>query len=401
MKKIFIHINSLDGCALHRLILPYQEILKQTDEFQISFGYSKPTDTLTFEDRVREIADYDVLIFHRILPEGLFDAVKKANPSIITVIDMDDNWRLNDSHPSADIYKRENTSEKILYHIQNADYVTCTTEYLAKKIRPVNPNIYVFDNALNREGQFVPQDIPSERLRFGIIGSSSHAKDIELLSGVVSQLPKDVLDKIQFVLCGFDRGFYRTYKPDGKIELAEMPYEEVMWHKAEVILSNNYSTITPEHRDFLLEHRYKVDYTTDEAYHRVWCRDVDSYAELYNQIDVLLVPLLENDFNVCKSELKLIEASVMGKAVIASEASPYKEIGINALERGGTINSEGNCILVNNNKKSKGWVKAITKLTNDNNLRNLITSNLSKLTVSGKFCLSDAVKPRIDFLRQL
>lgn len=401
MKKVFIHINQLDGCTLHRLILPYQEVKKQTNEFQIDFGYSKPSEELTIEEKVQEIASYDILIFHRLLPDGLLDMVRKANPNIKVIIDMDDAWRLNDSHPLASIYRKENTSEKILYHLTHADYVTCTTKYLADKIRSFNPNIYIFPNALNRENQFVPTNISSDRIRFGLVGSSSHAKDVELLDGVVKQLPKDILDKIQFVLCGFDQGHYRTYRPDGTIELTPMSYEQNIWHKIEVMLTDNYSTITSEHRDFLLEHLYKVDYSTDEAYHRVWSRDIDSYAELYNQIDVLLIPLLGNDFTACKSNLKMLEASVMNKAVIVSDVEPYKSIAINAIERGGEVNKNGNCLVVSNSKGSRGWVKAISRLVKDASLRQMIASNLSKLIDEPEYNLTSVSRHRIDFLRNI
>jgi hypothetical protein len=41
-------------------------------------------------------------------------------------------------------------------------------------------------------------------------------------------------------------------------------------------------------------------------------------------IDVSLVPLISNKFNSLKSELKLFEASVFERAVIASNVPPYK-----------------------------------------------------------------------------
>ena len=61
-KKIFIHFNSLDGCAFHRLILPYKEVEKQTDLFKITWYYSKKD--LTIEERAKEIASNDILIFN-------------------------------------------------------------------------------------------------------------------------------------------------------------------------------------------------------------------------------------------------------------------------------------------------------------------------------------------------
>jgi hypothetical protein len=61
----------------------------------------------------------------------------------------------------------------------------------------------------------------------------------------------------------------------------------------------------------------------DKPYSRLYARDVNSYMRLYNEIDVALIPLEQNLFNTCKSELKMIEAGVMGKACITNEVSPY------------------------------------------------------------------------------
>lgn len=399
MKKIFIHFNNLDGCALHRLILPYKEIAKQTDLFDITFGYSEEDDTV--EKRIAKIAQHDIFVFHRILPEGLLDAIRKANPNIKVIIDIDDNWRLNDTHPSATVYKKENGSERILEHIKKADYVTCTNEFLASLISQHNKNVYIFNNALNREDQFVPYDIPSERIRFGLIGGASHFKDYELLDGVVKQLPKDILDKIQFVLCGFDKGTYRIYEND-KVKVMDMPYEDNGWHKMEVMLTDNYSTIQPDHRDFLLEHKYKINYQTDEAYHRIWAKDIFNYATMFDEIDVLLVPLLGNDFTKYKSELKMIEASAKGKPVIVSDVAPYNNsCAIGAIERGGAINKLGNCLLINNNKGSKAWVKAITRLVKDEELRKMLSNNISNLINLPQYNLTEVAKKRIEFLKSI
>ena len=202
MKKIFVNFNSLSGCALHRLILPYIEVCKQTDEFQFTFGLKEGT--TTFEESVEQIAAHDILIFHRILPDGLLDAVRKANPNIKVIIDMDDNCILNDQHILFNYYNEHNITEKIQYHLQNADYVTCTTEYLADKIRPFNKNVVIFPNALNPEQQFTPEPTQSDRIRFGIIGSITHNKDLTLLKDIFEYIPDDIRNKMQIVLCGFD-----------------------------------------------------------------------------------------------------------------------------------------------------------------------------------------------------
>jgi len=63
----------------------------------------------------------------------------------------------------------------------------------------------------------------------------------------------------------------------------------------------------------------------DKAYRRIWTREVMEYGGVYNEIDVALVPLRDTKFNRMKSELKIIEAGTMCKAVICSKVTPYKE----------------------------------------------------------------------------
>jgi len=54
--------------------------------------------------------------------------------------------------------------------------------------------------------------------------------------------------------------------------------------------------------------------------------DIWHYHNLYNFMDVSLVPLVDNKFNSLKSELKLIEAGFFKKAVICSNVHPYKAL---------------------------------------------------------------------------
>lgn len=395
MKKIFINFNSLDGCALHRLILPYLEAKKQTDEFQFTFGFREGTDTI--EQMIEQIAEHDILIFHRILLDGMLDKIRKANPNIKIIMDMDDNWRLNAQHILHKMYKDGSISEKIQYHLQNVDYVTCTTEYLAKQIRPFNKNVVIFPNALNPEQQFTPEPTESDRIRFGIIGSVTHNKDIELLKDIFSFLPDDIRNKIQIVLCGFDLNVRYVENEDGTMSTVKLPIEQSEWLKIEKMITGNYRYLYPEHIEQLKNY---TNSTIDDCYRRMLSRDIYNYGTFYNDIDVLLVPLLSNSFTACKSELKLIEASVMHKAAIVSDTMPYTICGINALERGGEINPDGNCLMVPETKGPRGWAKAIIKIVKNQELRNTIINNLSKLTEPGApYCLTDISKKRIEWLR--
>lgn len=395
MKKILIYLTGENGCTLHRLVLPYAYINR--DLFDVKFGLSndKARDT-------EEIGKYDAIVFHRLLPKGLIEEIKAKCPNTKIICDVDDTWELTSSHILYQHYQTYNFAEEIKKHIKMSDYITTTTEILAEKVKPFNPNVYIFPNALIADGEFKPLDKPSPKLRFGIIGGCTHITDMQLLDGMVNQLPKDVLDKVQFVLGGFDKGLVQVQGEDGKIKSELMPWKDNAWVKMEKILTNNYKIVSEGHKEFLTQYREGIDYQTDEVYRRVWTKNIWNYATIYDDIDVLLVPLVDNGFNKHKSELKMIEASIKNKACIVSDVYPYKLCAINAIEKGGTINPEGNCIMVNNQKGSRGWAKAITRLVKDKELRDMIRINLHKLTDEGaKYDIRKVSEDRSKFLEEI
>ena len=101
-----------------------------------------------------------------------------------------------------------------------------------------------------------------------------------------------------------------------------------------------------------------------------------------------------------KSELKLIESGMMNKAVIASDFGPYKIGTINFFEKGGTINKNGNCILIDKTKAHKDWSKAIEKLVKNPEYINILKNNLHN-SVKDKYDLSNVTKERAEFYKSL
>ena len=395
MRRILLHIADESGCSLHRLILPHAYINKE--EFEVTFGL--PADKV---GDVEEIGKYDVFVFHRLLPSGFIDKIKANCPNTKIICDIDDSWELTTSHILYNQYREHSIADEIKKHIRLADYVTTTTPLLAAKIKPFNPNVYVFPNALIPESEFKPNPIPSDKIRFGIIGGCTHITDLQLLDGLIKQLPPDVLDKIQFVLGGFDKGFITVPQENGETLRLPMEWKDNVWVHMEKILTNNYQTISPQHKEFLQQYNPSVEFISNEPYKRLWAKDVWNYATLYDEIDVLLVPLLDNEFNRNKSELKMVEASIKQKPCIVSDVMPYKLCAIPAIKKGGQINPDGNCLLVNNAKGSRGWAKAIIRLVKDKELKDMITTNLQKLTEEGaKYNLKKVTEDRTNFYKQI
>ena len=125
---------------------------------------------------------------------------------IITIMDLDDYWAPGQHHPAYLIIKNSKMDEKILSNIKMAENVTTTTDIFANEIGKYNKRVFVLPNAIDpTEKQYTPNPEKSDRIRIGWLGGSSHLEDLKLLNGLVNKLKSDgLMDKVQFVLCGFD-----------------------------------------------------------------------------------------------------------------------------------------------------------------------------------------------------
>ena len=168
------------------------------------------------------------------------------------------------------------------------------------------------------------------------------------------------------------------------------------------ILTDNYQTISPEFKNYLLNYQNiptTIDFS-NEPYQRCWTKDISAYATHYNNIDVLLAPLVESDFNKYKSQLKAIESGFFNKVIIAQNFGPYTIDLINAINRGGEINPDGNALLVDSIKNHKQWAKYIEKLVNNPELITLISNNLNKL-ITEKYSLENVTKKRVELYKKI
>ena len=290
-------------------------------------------------------------------------------------------------------------------NVSLADYITTTTPIFAKELKKYNPNVRIFVNAIDpEEEQFIPKDIKTtDRIRFGFIMGSSHENDLNLLRGMTNRLPKDILDKIQIVLCGYDlRGTIQIFNEKGEATSRPIQPKESVWYTYERLLTDDYKILSPEYKTFLNSFMPNVQYPNvdNEPYKRCWTKDIMNYCTHYNEIDVLIVPLADNRFNSFKSELKLIEAGMMNKAVIVSDFGAYQIGTSNFFEKGGKINEEGNVVLIDSLKKDKDWAKAIEKLVKNPEYIEILRKNLHN-SIKDKYNLSNVTKERVEFYKEI
>ena len=390
--KMLVIPSDRTGVGKFRSVDPHVYIAEHyKDEFDIDVVYELPREGLdTF------LRGYDLIHMHKQLDREMkiMNLIKFLG--IPVIVDVDDYFFLGNDHPMSLSAKKEKWHEPVINHLKLADYVSTTTPIYGKELKKYNKNVLVFPNGINPdEEQYTTYKPESKRLRVGIICGSSHLKDIELLTNISRQVP---LDKIQFVLCGFDTNGTRTiyHNDTGQVERRAILPEESVWFEYEKIITDNYKIVSPEHKQFLLKFDKGVDDPyVEEPYRRMWTRDITKYASHYQNVDVLLAPLKENDFNKMKSQLKETECGFTNTAFIGQNFGAYTIDLVPMIENGGKINENGTALLVDSSKNHKQWGKYITRLANDPEMVEKLKSNLRKFVVENysleKIC-ADRVK---------
>ena len=264
-------------------------------------------------------------------------------------------------------------------------------------------NIHVFPNAIDEnEAQFKPAVIPSDKIRFGWLGGSSHLSDIELLSNGIHVIQNEYGDKTQFVLCGFDlRGTITEINKETKEQKTRpIKPEETVWFKYEKIFTNNYSVLDKDYIAFLKTFK-EIDYDdANKPYIRRWTKEMSKYATNYNYFDVSLAPLIPTVFNANKSQLKIIEAGFFKKALIASATDPYTLDLISFVDKGGGYNPIGNALLVDPTKNHKQWGQHMKRLIENPNMIEDLGNKLYE-TVKDKYSLKKVCEDRAQFLKSI
>ena len=369
------------------------------DEFHVDINYQPNVNDINFWK------NYQIVLFHRNIGQD-YDSCPKLikmlqSMGIVVIGDVDDYWLPTKEHPIHQLIVQNKLHEKIVNNLKVCDYVITTTEIFANEIRKFNKNVIVFPNGVDPEDpQFNEPTLPSEKIRVGWLGGSSHLHDLKLLDGMVSKLSQHQ-DKLQYYVCGFDiRGSVTEInKTTGEKTQRPIRPDETVWVKYEEIFTNNYKIITPKYKEYL-DTFTENDYSgvMDENYVRVWTRPVTSYAKNYSKFDISLAPIKNHVFNRMKSQLKVIEAGFYKKALIASNVGPYT-IDLKHAMKNGQF-TDGNALLVDETRNHSDWAKSIKKLVENPNMIIDLGERLYE-TVKDKYNLQNITKLRKEFYKSL
>jgi len=402
MEKINVLVLPSDtsGVGKFRSVDPHVKLQNlYPNDFHVDIDYSPKINDDNYWKK------YQIVHFHRTIGQD-YDSCpalveKLKGMGIVVVGDIDDYWLPTKEHPIHQLIMQNKLHEKIIKNLKVCSYVITTTEIFANEIRKFNKNVVVFPNAIDpNESQFKEPTLPSDKIRVGWLGGSSHLHDLKLFNGTVSKL-SSLQDKLQYYVCGFDiRGnVTEINKQTGEKTQRPIKPEETVWIQYEKIFTNDYKIITPKYKEFLDKYEDN-EYLgwENENYVRVWTKPVTSYAKNYSKFDISLAPIQDHVFNRMKSQLKVIEAGFYKKALIASNVGPYTIDLKHALNQGQF--TDGNALLVDDSRNHSDWAKNIKKLVGNPNMIVDLGERLYE-TVKDKYDLNQVTKTRSEFYKSL
>lgn len=391
--RILIAPSDLAGVGHYRSIWLAQQIDKSfADDFYVEINVMPDFSDLEY------FKSFDLIHFHRQLgPYERIDEIFKTlkDAGVTLVMDLDDYWSPPESHPLYGIAVKEKLAEKITKTLKMSDYVTTTTDIFAKHIKAYNKNVIVMPNGLDLSNPMWKEEDTriNDRVRISWIGGSSHHHDLLLLKPSMKLLHNDasLKGKYQIIMCGYDvRGHVTMINEDGSQQTRKIQPAETIWNRFEEIFTDNYNpnVVSADYQKWLKRYKnepYPKENVLQETYVRRWTLPLTQYGKHYNYCDVCLAPLAHHTFNEVKSELKIIEAGMKKKVLIAQDYSVYKEL----LKHGETG------LLISNPMNEKGWYAQIKRVIEDKELREKLANNLHEF-VKDKYDLVNLTQERID-----
>ena len=272
---VLAHPADASGCGFHRIMRPCAIMGRS--------GYMNGRSEVQFiPDQTLHAIKPDVIVLQRQAEDEQIETIKRykaACPDAFIVFEIDDALSSVPEKSWHAPYMTPNIDAKLQKAVREVDVVTVTTQDLAEHMRKicdpgtkirVVPNMLGMDDmetceAIRRQLQKPPA---GNKLRVGWGGGIGHIGDLEMLNPVFEALK----DEVEWVFLGMDPKI-----PEGCVK-------------------HYMGAVTPD-------------------------RYLASLQAL--NVDLMIAPLENNHFNLCKSNLRLLEAGACLYPVIATPIAPY------------------------------------------------------------------------------
>lgn len=265
-----------DGSGYYRYLVPFRQLDKVSRHV---IGVSE-TNTPLFTDA--DLEQIDVISLQRPASKSGVRSIEKLVGKVALCYEVDDDLFSADSSALPHLHDQP-LLESIRRCVRLSDIVTCSTPYLAERLRPLNDNVYVLPNyvegKLLRNATHWRADLDPDRpVNVGWAGGSSHLIDwlpyADALRRVVDRNPQ-----AEFTFAGFD-----------------------------------YSPILGALRS--------------RARWLPWQNDVAQHFKNVAGFDIGLAPLADEPFCRSKSWIRALECAAVGIPVVATDLEPYRDFVI-------------------------------------------------------------------------
>jgi len=296
--KIAVIVKPNNGCDFYRCVLPI-EYFPFTDFDQVKMFLPETTPLDESQkvnvDYISTINEFepDIIFYNRDVSLRTIEFIQEQKAKgVKIVLDLDDYWEISTAHPVYQMWYKDKMNERVIENILEADLVLVTTEILRKRVLEYNKNCIVTPNAVPFGTPFWTKDNNIERvdskMNFLYAGGSTHYNDILLLKNTFTKLggEKYITDNAKFTLAGFN----------------PLPDKHCEWDKMASIFSRT------------------------KSYQILDTRPLQQHMTFYDEADVALIPLVNNEFNRYKSELKILEAATRELPCIVSDTLPYSNL---------------------------------------------------------------------------
>jgi len=282
------------SCSMIRIVDPIR-----ANNWNVVWAGIKKKKGYVFNHEVAYKAD--LIVIHRMFPSKYTESTLRflINSGKPIIYDLDDLF-LNVSKEHRPEYKQ--FSPYIKWILKEADAITVSTDQLKIELaKHTRRPIFVNQNIINFDLFYSKPRESSSHFNFLISGTPSHQRDWAIIEGPILDIINLYKEKVKFIFFG-----------DTPEKLRGNPSIEII--------------------------EFQPNYTN----YAIQLKEIEAHAAL--------IPLVETNYNNCKSNIKWLEYSAAGIPGIYSDRLPYNSSVID--QHNGLLASDNPC----------SWVKAMTQL---------------------------------------
>ena len=208
---LFLTVESADTCAFYRSAGVVKDLRRKTDHNMTLVQMNQAAMNWSF------LTQFDLIMFQRPFTKDAFDICRYVKQCGIKLwLDYDDNlFALNPENPTYHIYNNNDIQANIKGMLSLADAVSVPTEYLRQAYSEFNKNIYIVPNAFH-DTLFTRSELKPRTNHIVWRGPEAHIFDLMNYSKEIDRITVD-FPEWRFMFMGFSPWFLTDTNNKGHV----------------------------------------------------------------------------------------------------------------------------------------------------------------------------------------